>query len=133
FMTELGLEHLLTNPKFANNEQRMVNRAELTQLINERLASDSQQHWLQRLNAAGVPCGLVQDVGEALNDPQVLQQEMVIEVDHPGHGTVRMLGFPLKLSGTPCRVRLPAPSLGAHNDEVLGQLDMAHGGAPAVL
>ena len=52
-----------------------------------------------------VPCGPVNSVAEVFEDPQIRAQEMVLEVDHPGHGLVRMLGFPIKLSETPCRVR----------------------------
>jgi crotonobetainyl-CoA:carnitine CoA-transferase CaiB-like acyl-CoA transferase len=55
-------------------------------------------------------------------DPQVLAQEMVIEADHPGHGPVRMTGFPVKLSATPARLRLPAPALGEHTDQILADL-----------
>ena len=97
-------------PKFRTNDQRLVHRPELNQLINQRLSSDTQANWISRLNAAGVPCGKVQDIGEALADPQMVHQEMVIEIDHPGHGAVKMLGFPVKLSKTPCRGRHPAPS-----------------------
>ncbi len=130
FLAVLGLEGLLSDPRFSSNDLRMAHRAELNHIINQRLATDTQQAWLDRLNAAGVPCGLVQDIGEALSDPQVLHQEMVIDVEHPGHGMVKMLGFPLKLSKTPCRVLRPAPALGAHTNEVLGELarpDAAHG------
>ena len=88
-------------------------------LINARTRLDTQEAWIGKLNKAGVPCGRVQDLKEALQDQQVLAQDMVIEVEQPGHGPVRMLGFPVKLDGTPCTVRLPAPALGAHTQEVL--------------
>ncbi|HWX48418.1 MAG TPA: CoA transferase [Roseomonas sp.] len=119
FLRELGLEHVLEDPRFHTNGLRMRNRAELDALINVQLQQDGQENWVRRLNAAGVPCGLVQDIGQVLSDPQVLQQEMVMEVEHPGHGPVRMLGFPVKLSGTPCRLRHPAPPHGGHTGQVL--------------
>jgi crotonobetainyl-CoA:carnitine CoA-transferase CaiB-like acyl-CoA transferase len=78
-----------------------------------------------RLNAAGVPCGVVQDIGQALSDPQVLHQGMVMDVPHPGHGRVRMLGFPVTMHGTPCRVRHPAPDHGAHTRDVLDEIGWA--------
>jgi CoA:oxalate CoA-transferase len=119
----LGIAEILELPKFRTNDLRVLNRPELNRLINERLRTDTQASWISRLNAAGVPCGKVQDIGEALADPQMVHQEMVIDVDHPGHGTVRMLGFPLKLSKTPCAVRYPAPDHGAHTAEILAELE----------
>ncbi|UFN47360.1 CoA transferase [Roseomonas sp. OT10] len=122
---ELRLGHLLQDPRFATNSDRVRHRAEINALIEERLAEDSQENWVRRLNAAGVPCGLVQDMRQALSDPQVLHREMVMEVEHPGHGTVRMLGFPVKLSGTPCALRHPAPDHGAQTAEVLAEWGVA--------
>ncbi len=122
FMRTVGLEHLLDDPRFDDNPKRFVRRNELNTLIDAQMVQDTQAAWIERLNAAGVPSGRVQNLAEALADPQVLAQEMVIDVPHPGHGTVRMLGFPVKLSATPCEARLPAPELGEHNDEILGPL-----------
>jgi crotonobetainyl-CoA:carnitine CoA-transferase CaiB-like acyl-CoA transferase len=62
------------------------------------------------------------NLAEGFADPQVLAQEMVLEIEHPGHGPVRMTGFPVKLSATPARLRCPAPALGAPTDEVLRDL-----------
>jgi CoA:oxalate CoA-transferase len=124
-LSVLGIEEILELPRFSSNEQRLVHRSELNQLINERLRTDTQANWIARLNAAGVPCGKVQDIGQALADPQMVAQEMVIEVDHPGHGPVKMLGFPVKLSKTPCVVRHPAPGHGEHTAEILAELAAA--------
>lgn len=132
-MRALDLEHVLDDPRYATNSLRMGRRQELNRLIEAKLGADTRVNWVRRLNEAGVPCGLVQDIGEALSDPQAVHQEMVMEVPHPGHGTVRMLGFPVKLSGTPCRVRHPAPDHGQHTAEVLAQLaDVAHHATPDV-
>ncbi len=125
FLETVGRPELLQDPRFANNGQRMIHRQAMNDAINERLRLYPQAYWIQKLNDAGVPCGRVQDVGQVLTDPQVLEQQMVIDVDHPGRGNVRMLGFPVKLSATPCRIRHPAPELGAHNDEVLAELNSA--------
>lgn len=125
FLRALDLEHLLDDPRFDTNPGRFARRDELNALIDAQMATDTQQNWIDRLNAAGVPSGKVQNLREALQDPQVQAQQMVIDVPHPGHGTVRMLGFPVKLSQTPCEARLHAPDLGAHNDEILPPLRAA--------
>ncbi|MCC5969118.1 MAG: CoA transferase [Pararhodobacter sp.] len=122
FMRTVGLEHLLDDPRFDDNPKRFARRNELNTLIDGQMVQDTQAAWIERLNGAGVPSGRVQNLAEALADPQVLAQEMVIDVPHPGHGMVRMLGFPVKLSATPCEARLPAPELGQHNEEILGPL-----------
>ncbi|GAW33640.1 formyl-coenzyme A transferase [Roseovarius sp. A-2] len=118
-LSELGLEHLLDEPRFADNAARVANRGALNALIDEALSRDTQDNWINRLNRAGVPCGKVQSLTEALSDPQVAAQEMVLDVPHPGHGSVRMTGFPVKFSETPLALRHPAPDLGAQTDAVL--------------
>lgn len=125
FLKALDLSDLRADPRFATNMLRMRNRAALNEIVNQRLRTDTQANWIRRLNAAGVPCGLVQHLGDALTDPQVQHQKMVLEVDHPGHGVVKMLGFPVKLSGTPCVVKYPAPEHGAHTQQVFDDWGVA--------
>jgi len=68
-----------------------------------------------------VPCGRVLGLGEVFSDSQVFDQEMVLSQVHPGHGTVKMLGFPIKFADAPCLLRRPAPEIGADTDAVLGE------------
>ena len=75
-------------------------------MIDQKIGADTVAAWIERLNRAGVPCGRVMDLAEVFADPQVQAQEMVVEIDHPGHGPVRMTGFPIKLSRDACP---PAP------------------------
>ena len=122
FLRAIDLEQLLDEARFASNEARFARRDELRALIDARMRTDTQAHWIEALNRAGVPCGKVQNLAEVFADPQVQAQEMAIEVARPGREPVRTLGFPVKLSATPCTVRLPAPELGEHDEEILGPL-----------
>ena len=124
-MKELDLSDVLDRPDMKTAEQRRAARTELNALIDQKLATDTQAHWIERLNRAGVPCGKVLSVAEVFDDPQVKAQEMAIEVDQGARGTVRMVGFPVKLSDTPARLRHPAPELGAHTGEVLSEAGLS--------
>jgi crotonobetainyl-CoA:carnitine CoA-transferase CaiB-like acyl-CoA transferase len=121
-LQELGLAALLGDPEFATNERRVANRERLRAIVNAKIGEATVADWIERLNRAGVPCGRVMDLADVFADPQVLAQEMVLEAEHPGHGRVRMTGFPVKLDATPARFRRPAPGLGEHTEEVLGEL-----------
>jgi crotonobetainyl-CoA:carnitine CoA-transferase CaiB-like acyl-CoA transferase len=127
FMKELGLAEVLERPDLKTAEQRRTARSQLNGLVNDRLGAKTQDHWIDRLNAAGVPCGKVLSVAEVFDDPQVKAQNMVIEVDQGLRGIVRMVGFPVKLSDTPARLRYPSPELGAHTDEVLAEAGLSQG------
>jgi len=121
----LGAEEWRQDPRFATNALRVTNRAEMTAAVEARLAGQTTEHWIETLNAAGVPCGRVLGLAEVFEDPQVLDQQMVVEQEHPGHGTVRMLGFPIKLAAAPCTLRRPAPEVGADSDAVLHEFGYA--------
>jgi len=118
----LGMPELRDAPRFRTNDLRVANRAAMNAAIEARLASDTTEYWIATLNAAGVPCGRVMGLTEVFADPQVIDQEMVLTQEHPGHGDVRMLGFPVKFAETPCRLRRPAPEIGGDTDAVLQEL-----------
>ena len=118
----LGQPGLKTDPLYATQTARVANRARINAIVGGVLAADTTAHWTEVLNAAGVPCGPVNSVAAVFEDPQIQAQEMVLDVEHPGYGIVRMLGFPIKLSATPCQVRRSAPALGEHSDEILTEL-----------
>src|SRR5947209_6035149 len=118
----LGLPELRADPRFPTNDLRVANRAAINAAIEARLVTETTEYWIETLNAAGVPCGRVMGLPEVFADPQILDQEMVLQQEHPGHGTVRMLGFPIKFAEAPCALRRPTPELGADTDAVLTEL-----------
>jgi crotonobetainyl-CoA:carnitine CoA-transferase CaiB-like acyl-CoA transferase len=118
----LGLPELRADPRFATNDLRVQNRTAINAAIEARLMAENTDYWIEKLNAAGVPCGRVMGLAEVFADPQVIDQEMVLSQEHAGHGTVKMLGFPIKFAEAPCRLRRPAPELGADTDEILQEL-----------
>ena len=118
----LAMPEWRDDPRFRTNDLRVANRGAINAAIEARLAGDTTEHWIATLNAAGVPCGRVMGLSEVFADPQVIDQEMVLTQPHPGHGEVRMLGFPIKFAEAPCRLRRPAPEIGGDSDAVLGEL-----------
>ena len=117
--TAIGAPHLLGDPRFATNADRMANRAELARLLGERFVARPTAEWVAVLDAAGVPAGPVNDIATMVAHPQTIAREMVVEVDHPVAGLTRTIGLPIKLSETPGGIRRPAPMLGEHTREVL--------------
>jgi CoA:oxalate CoA-transferase len=118
----LDLMPVLDDPDFADNAGRMRNRARMNALVDEKIGANTVDHWIEVLNAAGVPCGRVQDIEQVVNDPQLRSQGLVLSVDHPGHGEIGMFGCPVRLDGQAGPVRLPAPELGADTKSVLSEL-----------
>jgi len=107
------------DPRFATNRQRVTNYDAVRPFIADRLRTQPRQHWIDRLNAAGVPCGSVRNLQELFADPQIQARQMVAEIEHATIGTLRVLGVPVKLSDTPGTVRTSPPRLGEHTDAVL--------------
>ena len=120
-----GVADLPEEPRFATNRQRVTGYDELRPFIADRLRVHSRQHWIDRLTAAGVPCGSVRNLQELFADPQIHAREMVAQLEHATIGPLRMLGIPVKLSDTPGAVRTPPPRLGQHTDAVLQELGLS--------
>ncbi len=111
-----------TDDRFCGPIERLKHREALTHAIEEVLAAKSVDHWVTRLNQAGVPCGPVLDIGQVFRDPQVLAREMLVELPHAEVGTFKTTGLPVKLSETPGAITRPPPLHGEHDDEVLAEV-----------
>ena len=122
----LDLEELAEDARFVDNAARMANRGELRALIEKALSNRSAQEWIPAINAAGVPCGPVLDLAQALNHPVTHGLDMVESVRHTTLGDMNVLGQAVKVSGSQDQwLHAHAPLLGEQTVEVLGELGYA--------
>jgi glutaryl-CoA transferase len=116
-----GRPELSADPRFATNAARVEHRAALVPILQALLAGRPTGDWVAALEAAGVPCGPINDLAQVFEDPQVKARGLRIEVPHPLAGTVPVVASPMRLSETPVRHGTP-PLLGQHTREVLGEV-----------
>jgi crotonobetainyl-CoA:carnitine CoA-transferase CaiB-like acyl-CoA transferase len=120
----IGRDDLTKDARFTDNVLRIRNRGVLIEELEREFARRTASEWVDALLAAGVPAAPILDYAEALASEQAVAREMVLKIHHPVEGETRALGFPVKLGGTPQQVRHPAPLLGQHTDQVLGEIGM---------
>ncbi len=107
------------DPRFATNSERVRNRAVLVPLLEDAIRQRPRADWLAALEAAKVPCGSINSIGEALADPQAQARGAVIDLPHPLTPDLRLIASPMKLSATPVQYRYAPPLLGQHSDDLL--------------
>ena len=119
FCPLLGLDSLTDDPRYVNNAARNANRPSLIAALQEAFLTRTYEEWEAILLPAGVPMGAVNTLDAVVAHPQVAARRAIVESTHPVAGTVKMTAPPVRLSETPGSVRLPAPLLGQHTEEVL--------------
>ena len=124
----LGAPGAATDPRFATNADRVTNRDALAELLERALAARGASDWVAALSEAGVPCGLVNDVGEAFALAERLGLEPVAAA-----GGIPQVANPIRLSSAPASYRLAPPALGEHTAEVLGWLAGPPSGDPGAV
>ena len=117
----LGHPEWRDDPRFATNSARMQHLDALTAAMNTVLIAKTKAEWITAFDSAGVPVGPVHTIGEALAHPQTLARGMVVDLVDPQAGPTKALGCPIHFSATPTQVTRPAPMLGEHTREVLGE------------
>ena len=113
---------LLTDSRFDNNSNRTAHVKELTGILNEVFSKKTIAEWMTVLEEAELPCAPINTVDKIVNDPQIKAREMIVEVEHPVAGHLKMAGLPIKMSATPGAVERPAPLLGQHTAELLKEI-----------
>lgn len=122
----IGLPELSADPRFSKNENRVKNREVITNTLSEHFKHDTAEEWVKKISAVRVPVGLINDIADALAEPQVDARGMLVNIPHPMNPGFKMVGSPIHLSETPVEYRRAAPLLGQDTNDVLAEyLDLS--------
>ena len=124
FCDILGAPEWVTDERYKDKQGRSVNRDSINAEINRRLASQDRAYWVERFNAGGVACGLINDVMGVFEEPQVQHLGIVKDVVSLHHGPQKMVGQPMQLGRTPSTIVRSAPKRGEHSEEILKELGL---------
>ena len=125
FCDTIDRPDLAMDPRFATNNDRLDNRDALRRELESVLANFSVDQLIRLLQDKGVPCGRVRTVAEALENPQLLARNMIVELSSSTFGPLKTLGNPVKLSRTPCTIGNPPPALGEHTEQILNEMGLS--------
>jgi crotonobetainyl-CoA:carnitine CoA-transferase CaiB-like acyl-CoA transferase len=129
----LGLPDLAEDPQYSTNAGRMDNRKALREVIELRLATRPAEDWIEAINGAGVPCGPVLDMRQALEHPTTLALGLVQQVSHPTLGEMKVLGKAVKIGDDPRTIDRHPPLFGEHTDELLTELGLSAAAIDALI
>ncbi|MBE9606435.1 CoA transferase [Acetobacteraceae bacterium H6797] len=122
FCKNFGLEHLLSDERYATNAARVQNRALVTETMTALTRTMPTKEWIAKLEALKIGCGPINTLKDVFSDPHVIARNMTVQMQHASGKEVTVIANPVKLSATPPTYRSAAPILGQHNEEVLGSL-----------
>ena len=115
----LGCPELIDDQRFNNNGNRTTHAVELSEILNGIFKNKTIAEWLELLEKAELPCAPINTVDKIINDPHIKAREMMVELEHPVAGHLKMAGVPVKMSLTPGAAETAAPLLGQHTAEIL--------------
>jgi CoA:oxalate CoA-transferase len=122
FCRLIGREDLSDHPEFATNPSRTQHRKELEQILIPEFRKKTRGEWLDLLGQADLPHSPANNIREICEDPHIAYRNMLVEIDQPRVGKMKIVGSPIRLSETPGEVYAPAPLLGQHSEEILEKL-----------
>ena len=114
----IGRDDLAEDGRYATNPERVANREELVEILQRELLGRTADEWIEKIRSAGVPCGPVNTLAEALSDEHLSSTDMLQEVEHPVAGTLEILASPVLVDGERPPIRRPPPTLGQHTEEL---------------
>jgi CoA:oxalate CoA-transferase len=114
---------LTEDPRFVTMENRASNWIYLEAIMNEILGTKTMAEWIRILREHNVVCGTISTMKSLLSDPQIADRNMILDLEHPVAGRVKVTGMPIKLSRTPCTIRRSAPLLGENSEEILADIE----------
>lgn len=117
-----GRAELGSDERFLRMRDRINHRAELIPLLQDMVRQKSMDTWIAELEAAGVPCGPINNLAQTFQNPQVIARNMRIDLERDDAGPIKLVANPVKYSGTPVQYTLPPPRLGQHTQSVLQRL-----------
>jgi len=118
----LGVPELIVDRRFQERDTRKGNRALLTPLLEEKLTQETTTHWVEVLNAKGIPSGDILSLEAALSSDQVEHRQTIQEINEPGIGNIKLFNMTAKFSKTPAEISAPPPRLSAHSAQILAEL-----------
>ena len=118
----IGLPDLPNDPRFTTNALRIKYRSEIGELLSAHFLSDNAKHWVEAIHAVKVPVGLINNLEQAFEEPQVKARDMLVEMQHPLKDKLKVIGSPIKLSRTPVEYKKAPPMLGEHTNEILARV-----------
>jgi crotonobetainyl-CoA:carnitine CoA-transferase CaiB-like acyl-CoA transferase len=118
----IGAPELAEDERFIDNRRRVINRDVLVGLLTDIMQQGRRDDWLARLEAVGVPCGPINDIGQVFDDPQVKARGLRVDMPHPAGTTAPVTASPLRFSATPVEYRHAPPRLGEHTAQVLAEV-----------
>lgn len=118
----IGLPDLPNDARFARNADRIKHRDEIIEILSNHFLTKTADEWVDAIYAAKVPVGVINNLEQAFQEPQVIAREMLVEMNHPQREKLKVIGSPIKLSRTPVEYKTAPPLLGEHTQVVLGRI-----------
>lgn len=118
----LDIPDLAIDHKYIDNQNRVKNRNKLIRILGEKFRLHKTHYWMEKFDGCGLPFGPVNTIAQAMNHPQVVHRDMIVELEHPTIGKFKTVGLPVKYSKHGSSIRSPPPTLGEHTEQILSDL-----------